>query len=729
MNFIHPYATFLQDPKPKSTSGERVRLFHDYEWYSEADVTIHGTDYVSRHPTTEALMCAYAFDDGTVQQWVPEEGERMPAELREAVEDPDVIKQSWNKAAEYHTWKNVLGIDIPHDQWRDTMVMAMALSLPGSLAKAGEVVGLPDDKKKSARGKTLIRTFSKPQKVTRRQNFHRRSFLTDPELWEEFKDYNRGDVTAERAIFQRIRKWDLPAHEWELWNIDQEINEAGIPINMAVVRNAIQVYRAVVSRRLNEMREVTGLDNPNSGPQLLPWLREQGYPYEDLKKGHVQRALADVEQTLYSTDPKRPIIDRDEETRDLRRVLELRLEVSKSSVKKYNALLLAADAEAGVLRNAFQFCGAGRTWRWAGRKYQAQNLARPVKWLEDKHAQAAAVRDLEFLDAESIEWLYSSPTGSLPRRSPMDLLSTCVRPVVQAPEGYLLADADLNAIENRVLGWIAGDAKILEVFEQDRDPYVDFAKYLYHRPYAALYAEYKAGDKGPRTFSKPAVLGCGYMLGPGEERENLTTGEIEATGLLGYAWNMGVKLTQEQSTQSVKIWRETFSDVVDFWYAIDKAAKSCVRTNNRTEVGPIWFDRSGPWLRMHLPSGRALHYCRPRIEKKRTPWGEMRPTLTYEGLNDKNQWVRIGTHPGKLTENADQAIARDLLAHGMRLAKREYGLDIRLHVHDQVVPLVRIDRAAEDLKILQECMTVRPVWASDLPLGSAGFTSKFFIKD
>lgn len=713
----------------------KTKLHHDHETYSELDLTEVGVAVYSRHPSTEILMTSYAFDDGPVKQWVPAEGEPMPRDLREGLTDPEVIKFAWNKSFEWNIWKNVEGIEIPHNQWRDPMVLAFGLSLPGQLEKAGKVVELPEDKQKVARGKALVRKFCGPRTPTKAKPWRRSSIVTDPEEWEEFLFYNRQDVEAERAIWRRIRRWDMSPQEWELWFLDQEINEAGIPINLRVVENAIRVYHVVVEKRLAEMRELTGLENPNSGKQLLPWLRDHGYPFFDLRKGHVQRAIDGVkaelakyesegtvhfgvgsltnEERRHLTSVRQPI------TRELLDVLELRQEVSKSSVKKYNALWVASNHDEGVLRNAFQFAGAGRTWRWSARKYQPQNLARPVPYLEAPEAQAAAVRHLEFLDAEAIELIYDKP---------MDLLSTCVRPVVQAPEGQVFDDSDLNAIENRVLGWLSGDRKILRVFELGRDPYVDFSTYMFGGTYAERWAEYKGGNKSKRTTSKPAVLGCGYMLGPGEEIENEDTGEIEATGLLGYAWNMGVKLTPEQSKTAVKVFRSTYTDVVEFWRAIDKAARRCIRTKALQRVGHITFDISGPFMRMGLPSGRHLHYCRPRIQDAKTPWGEVRPTITYEGLNDKNHWARVKTHPGKLTENADQAVSRDLLAHGMKLAKKR-GLDIRLHVHDQLVTLSREDAGERNLKILEEAMSEPPPWARDLPLAAKGMVSKIFIKD
>ncbi len=678
----------------------------DYETFSRVDLPTVGTSKYARDSSTEVLMAAYAFNGDPVQQWVPAEFEEMPSDLRDGLRDPKVIKRAWNKPFEWNITKHVLGIEVPHREWRDVMVLAMSLSLPGKLENAGAVIDLPQDKRKMARGKALMRRFSMTRKPTKKDLRTRLDWTTHPEEWEEYKEYNRQDVEAERAIWRRVRKWNLPEDEWELWFLDQEINEAGIPINMRVVRNAIEVSHEIVRQRLDEMSELTGLSNPNSTKQLLPWLREQGYPFNDLQKGHVRLALERL-------DPADMI---DESVLALHRVLELRQETSKTSFKKYQALAEAIDDD-DLLRYTLQFCGAGRTWRWSGRKYQPQNLARPAPALEKM--QDVAVRHLEMLDAQSIELVYEKP---------MDLLSTCVRPVVQAPKGHLFGDADLNAIENRVLGWLANDEKILDVFNKGRDPYVDFSTNMFGGTYDERWKEFKGGDKSKRTLAKPPVLGCGYMLSAGREWLNEDTGETESTGLLAYARNMFVVLTPEQATLAVKVWRETFKRAVAFWGEIEAAAKRCVRTGQEEECGHVSFDISGPFLRMRLPSGRYLHYCRPALENKMMPWGKTKTVLTYEGLNDKNHWTSIQTHPGKLTENADQAIARDLLAHVMRLARKE-GLDIRLHVHDQIVVLSPEARAERDLKILLQCMSERPRWAPDLPLAAEGTISRIFIKD
>ena len=711
----------------------------DYETFSEINLTDVGSDRYSRDPSTEVLMAAYAREDQPTKHWDAQQS-MMPAELEDMLLDDNCVKFAWNAPFEMQITQNTLKMPMRIESWRDTMVMAMSCSLPGSLAKAGDVIGLPEDKKKDARGKQLIRLFSMPRTPTKNKPWDRTYWWMEPEKWDEFCGYNVTDVDSERAIYHKLKRFNMSAEEWQLWFIDQKINQAGIPINMAMVDNANAIYEYVKEDRINQMREITGLANPGSTAQLLPWLQARGYQFDDCQKGHIARArdssAALLEQgkplliTEYSEggdEGVQAIGEREipaPDVQDMHRVLELRLEAAKSSPTKYAALQRAVDRESGVLRNSFQFAGAQRTKRWAGRIYQPQNLAKPEKYLE-KFVEEIAYH-LEHLTPWAFNQVYAKP---------MDALAAGVRPAAQAPEGLIFADADLNAIENRVLGWLANCPKILRVFEQGRDPYIDFGTYLFNESYDALWAEYKAGNGKKRTISKPGVLGCGYQLGPGEKRINHKTGEVEATGLLGYAWNMGIRdFTEEQAKLSVKVFRETFSEVVDFWYGIEKAAKKCITTGNKVEFGLISFEMKSPFMLMHLPSERPLYYCRPRIEDQETPWGEVKPTITYEGLNDKNQWVRIKTHGGKLTENADQATARDLLASGMKLAM-EQSLDLRLHVHDQLVALVGKEGADARLEVLQECMGVNPWWSyarkgfPDLPLGSAGFLSRVFMKD
>lgn len=706
------------------------RLHFDFETYSDLDLTVVGTGNYARHPSTEVLMCAWSWGDpNEVDQWVPAEiGEPIPNELEDALLDDRVMKFAWNANFERNICKHVMGIDIPMHCWRDPMVLAFSLSFPGKLEKAGPIVDLETDKTKDRRGKLLIRKFCAPRTPTKTKPWTRADWTTDPVAWAEFLAYNRQDVVAEVSFWKKCWQYDLPEHEWELWQLDQEINEAGIPINMEMVNNAQRIYENALAIRMQRLVEITSLDNPNAPAQLLPWLQDHGYPYEDLKKGHVKRAIGEVRRDIerHGAEPV---------SLALLEALELRAETAKTSVKKYAALRDVAQ-DSGLFRHAFQFAGAGRTWRWAGRKVQYHNAPRPPGFLEKSQADVA--RHIECLTPTEFEALYCqpeelvTPTGRIVRMKSvvMDALSTGIRPAVQAPDGYIFADADLNAIENRVLGWMAQDPKILHVFANDLDPYIDFATHMLGGTYEERWHEYKVlENKEPRTLSKPAVLGCGYRLGAGDSYENKRTGEIEATGLLGYAWNMGVtQFTKEQSELAVKVWRETFKEAVEFWKRIEKASIRCVRTGEPVECWPVVFDRKGPFLRMRLPSGRYLHYCRPRLEMKKMPWGEEKLTLTYENLDDKNQWGRITTHGGKLTENADQAISRDLLAYGMRLAHKE-GLDIRLHIHDQLVAMVLERQSNWGLATLLDCMKAQPPWAPDMPLGAAGALSKYFVKD
>lgn len=687
------------------------RLHLDYETFSRVDLTKVGTSRYARHTSTEALMAAYRFDDRPVKQWIPAEGQDMPAELEDGLQDPDIVKWAWNAPFEINITRHTLGIPVDVRQWRDTMVLAMYCSLPGKLEKAGVIVELPEDKKKVARGKLLMRKFSFPRKPTKTNDATRLFWFNALAEWEEYLHYNRNDVEAETAIWRKLIGYNLSPEEWENWHIDQEINAAGLPINMTMVENAITTYEESMALGMEELNKITGLENSNSRDPFLDWLKQEGYPFDDLKAGHIKRAKERLEEEFQ--------IDFASQHENARyyRALELRAELSRTSVKKFHALQRAVDRD-GNLRYVLQFYGAQRTGRWAGRIYQPQNLPRPEKMFEKNiHIHA---RNVEELDRESIELIYPNT---------FDLLASTIRPAAQAPEGYLFIDADLNAIENRVLGWLARCQKILDVFEKGRDPYIDFATYLFKRPYEELWAEYKAGDKETRTIAKPGVLGCGYMLGEGDVFENKQTGELEATGLLGYAWNMGVKqFTKEQSSLSVQTFRTEFTEVKDYWYDLERAMKRCIKSGNPVQFDRIRFDRKGPFLRMILPNGRPLHYLHPRIEMIRAPWGEKKPTITYMGLNDRKQWVRISTHPGKVTENADQAISRDLLMHGIRIARRR-GIDIRLHVHDQILGLAPEDKAEEQLKVLIDSMEQRPWWGQDLPLGSNGMITKVFMKD
>jgi DNA polymerase len=697
----------------------------DYETYSDLNLKEVASSRYSRHSSTEVLMGAYEFNDsGQIDQWDGAGGQPVPKIIREALVDPEVEKWAWNASFEIQITNNTMGIESPIEQWKDSMILAASCSLPMSLAKAGPVIDLGDDHLKDKDGARLMRKFSIRKKSMRKANkgeMVRTYWYDDIEDYEKYLIYNQRDVRAEGAIARRLMQFgSMSEEEWDMWHMDQRINQAGLPINMDMVANASKVYHEAMEIQQARMNLVSGLPNASAPAQLKPWLQDRGYMFDDCQKAHIKTALDyfDAQPDHWEDDQWAEYCTQE----DLKEVLALRLETSRSSIKKFDSLLNATDGD-GMLRNVLQFCGAQRTWRWAGRVFQPQNLPRPEKRFEKGIVIHA--KNVEHLDRESLEMIYGNV---------FDLLASTIRPAAQAPEGYMLADADLNAIENRVLGWMSGCTKILDVFKSGRDPYIDFATMIYDMPYDVLWHEYKVqGKSARRTIAKPGVLGCGYMLSAGEQRVNRQTGEIEATGLLGYAWGMHVKhFTQEQAKLSVDTFRREFHEVKTYWYGIEKAAKRCIRTGRPVSYGEgyakITFDRLGPFLRMILPSGRALHYVRPRLEMVKAPWGDMKETITYEGLNDRKQWARMSTHPGKLTENADQAISRDLLAHGIKLAMWR-GLDVRLHVHDQIITLSKEDKSKDELAELIDCMETPPPWAPDLPLGSAGFISPVFMKD
>ena len=955
----------------------------DYETFSEADLTRVGSYNYARDPSTEILMVAWRINGGRKVQWDYSQETPPPPELKEALVDTEVQKWAWNAPFEMAISKYVWGVNVDIKQWRDTMVLGHYCGFPGQLEKAGPAAGLPEELCKNPDGKRLMKFFSMMNTSRKKANYgekERKHWYHDLVKWDGYLEYNMDDVEAESQIRDILIPHDLPQWEWENWFLDQEINQAGLPINLEMVENAIRLYEHFYDRGITEMRELTGMEKPNAPQQLLPWIKENGYMFDDCKAGHIRQAISYFDECPeHWTQDQWEVYTTNEGLRD---VLSLRLELSRTSIKKFYALRDGTSPD-GNLRNVLQFMGASRTGRWSGRTFQPQNLPRPEKYLEKGIELHAA--NIQRLDPESFDLIYTNP---------FDVLASCIRPAAQAPEGQMFADADLNAIENRVLGWMSGCKKILRVFEMDRDPYVDFGTYLFDASYDRLWEEYKSGDSSKRTISKPGVLGClkgdtpvltqcgwkaiveltcddwlhdgekwvrhsgvvykgeqkvysrsgihatpdhkfltqkgwkecqqafhqpmfksalamgtgvsendevrpgapdnsfyasvnvtenesyqdqtwcedypdvapdvlqltvapilgnesvpscstyfqvvstlrdrvarmsrtiptliteegefswhsirqrsgshillmnsvrtgplkwtgsttttdteketldwqhdqsktptadtwdilntgeyarfavltedgcliahncGYMLGPGKKYENRQTGEIEATGLLGYAWNMGVKhFTPEQSKLSVDTFRREFEEVKEYWYTIERAAIKCVQEKRTTVAGPVSFDLSGDFLRMSLPSGRYLHYYKPLIEPVKMPWKDRRggpvwkDSLTYEGVDDKKRWMRMSTHPGKLTENGDQAISRDLLVHGMRIARWDYGLDIRLHVHDQNIALAADAEANEALEILIQAMGVQPDWAEGLPLGSAGFTSPVFKKD
>jgi hypothetical protein len=454
-------------------------LHLDFETRSELDISAVGLHNYATHPSTEVLMMAWAVNSGRIRLWEPHKGERIPAEVREALDDPFVDKCAWNAPFERAISKFVLKLDIPIEEWHDPSITARSLSLPGSLADVGEILGLGNEFAKMEEGEDLIKVFCEPRETggkpglfgTTATVWH--DWTTHPKEWETFGKYCCRDVKAEREIDRKIGKFAPPPIERRNWILDQRINERGMPVDMELVAGAAKIAareQALLSERLHKL---TGLENPNSNPQFLEWARAHGYPFNALGKALVKRAL-DGEGDI-------PF--------ELREALLWRAQASKASVHKLEAIRLNVAPD-GRLRHQYVFGGASKTQRWAGTGAQLQNLPRPSKEIDARLEEAVAL--LRAGDHAPLAAVFDNP---------LDVVTSCIRPMFRAPEGKKLVVSDLNAIENRVLGWIARCPGILRVFEQQLDPYKDFATELYGVPYDAV-------TKEQRNNSKPAVLGC-----------------------------------------------------------------------------------------------------------------------------------------------------------------------------------------------------------------------------
>jgi hypothetical protein len=1003
----------------------------DFETFSHADINKSGVHRYATHPTTEVLMLAWVVDpspditEADVSQWVPAEGQPMPQELAELLDDPTVILEAHNAPFERLIFKHVMGRDIETRRWRDTMVRALYAGLTGALDKAGAIVGLSEEKAKLRRGKALLKKFCTPAgapKKGRAEVEQARLFedTLDPERvypgaapqdWEEFKLYNRQDVVATVHLAYALRAVKVPDHLWEQWFVDQAINDRGVPTNRRMVCNAIRLYEEEKTRLMGELRKLTGLDNPNSGKQMLPWLRQRGYVFDNLRKESVTAMLA-----------------RDGVSPELRQVLEIWQRAALRAATKYSAIL-AGLSDDDHQRHVLQFWGASRTGRWAGRRFQPQNLPRPPGYYNPPPMDKARrtyegyVKVVEVSSAQGAALVDDVPT----------LLKSCLRGVAQAPEGHVFIDADLSAIENIVLGWSAGEEKILRVFREGRDPYVDFATYMFGQSYDEIAEEvFVRKNKKKRTIAKPGVLGCfgpdtevltangwqriteitpetilfdgvgyytsdgcydmgvkevvdlsgvwatpdhrvlgergwitvetlksdpenynsarrmaetllsniwgcspvqgsgivsgatkgmnlsgdgvaplirarrawggvhmgiktcrggwsrfwrivstplkrgainpmrknipitvdggyavnlrapksllrtyarcpistsawsgrstestttgimsraisgwqhepsrhvtigrpfmwigrarecarqflpdgfvqnirilgrfcgsyargclplrssrsmrvfdlvnagprnryiirtndgplvvhncGYMLGAGTVKRDPETGVETATGLIGYARDMGIDMTPEQAEHAVNTFRSQYLEVKRLWYRLYDAVCATARDGEPRSYRAFRTDMAWPWLRLWLPSGRSINYYKPKADWKMTPWGEDKLHFSYEGRRPNGSWGQVHSHPGKIVENVVQALARDILAVGVLRAEAA-GLDVRLHVHDQIVAVTRDEEKDEKLALLVKCLTDPISWVPDIPLKAGGFWSRVFMKE
>jgi len=489
--------------------------------------------------------------------------------------------------------------------------------------------------------------------------------------------------------------------EWELYGIDQYINDTGINIDLDFARNALAMADERKPVIMEEMRDITRLANPNSPAQLGAWLRERGYPFADLRADTVKKVITEARELQLEPE--------------VVKVLQLRQNSSKSSLAKYNMMLRTERAD-GRFRYSIQFRGAARTGRYGGRDLQPQNFMRTPKWLEDDLMQEMARRMIMKRDMEGLKLLCEEP---------MDALSGMMRGAIIPTEGYEFAVADLASIESVVIGWLTDCKWILSTLDAGRDLYVSFASFWLKLTYEKAWPH--------RSKAKPATLGAGFRLGGGSLMPDGKKG-----GLWGYAENMGIIMTQKEAAASVKAFRELCPEIVNYWYSLEKAIARCLTLRADVKCGKLTMEYRKPFLAIRLPSGRRLYYYKPRIvpvekrfvdvetgEERRYTQNEFR----YEGMGTKKKvWGEQSSHGGKIVENCVQGIANDILNEGIRRAFNA-GFRIPFHVHDEIVTEAKIGTGRKQLEQLIALMTDELWWAKGLKLKAAGWVGLFYKKD
>lgn len=647
------------------------RVLHiDLETYSDIDIGKCGAYRYVDSPNFEILLLAYAYDDGPVTVIDVAQKEGWPTQVLDDILSSNITKVAHNAAFERICLSKFLNTKLDPKAWHCTMVHALSLGFPASLADVGKALNLEEDKQKMAVGKRLITYFCKPCKPTQANGQRTRNYPHhDPEKWDLFKEYNRQDVVTEQAIYDKLMKFPLPESERILYCLDQSINDYGIGVDTDLMDKVIGYSKEYEAALRKECGAFTGGINIHSIVQLKQWLTEQeGRQIDSLTKDDVNQLL--------NLDLKP----------GSRRILELRQETGKTSVKKYEAFERSICSD-GRIHGAFQFYGAGRTGRWAGRLIQPQNFPRNA--FEDIALARQLVKSEQW---DEIEMLYGSMN---------DVFSTLIRTLIVPPEGMTFAIADYSAIEARVVAWMADEKWRQDVFANGGDIYCMSATQMFGVP-----VEKHGQNSHLRKKGKVAELACGYGGGVGALRK--MGGE-----------QMG--LTEKEMDNIVKKWRRSSPHVVRLWRELGDAAIEAIDTRLRVKCRHgVSFKYAKGILFMQLPSGRSLAYVQPRFDGRE---------LTYMGMNQTTRkWERTKTWGGKLTENLIQAIARDCLAVSMSKIQKA-GYHIVMHVHDEVIVEAPSDDAEGHLKRIEELMGEPIEWAPGLILTADGFTSEYYRKD
>ena len=641
------------------------KLSIDLETYSSVDLGKSGVYKYAESEDFEILLFAYSIDDGEVKVIDLASGEIIPEEILSALSDENIEKWAFNANFERVCLSRFLGKRLNPKGWYCTMIWSAYLGLPLSLEKVGEVLKL--DKQKMNEGKALIRYFSIPCKPTKTNGMRTRNLPHhDLGKWSTFKEYNQRDVETEMAIKKKLSAFPMPQSEWENYWVDQNINDRGILIDEVLVDSAIKFDEILREENMDRAIELTGLENPNSLLQLKEWLNKKGLEIDSLAKKDVESALKNAEG-------------------DIKEVLELRQELSKSSVRKYDAMKNVRGTD-NRARGLIQFYGANRTGRYSGRLIQVQNLRRNN--LKDLELARSLVKNRDY---ETMEILYESPS---------DILSQLIRTAFIAKEGTRFIISDFSAIEARVLAWLAGEKWVLDAFENGEDIYCRTASRMF-----GVKVEKHGVNGHLRQKGKIATLACGYQ---------------GALGALKAMGGIEMGLSEDELQSIVDSWREANPNIVSLWWDIDSVVKRVIKTRAKEEYKNLVISYEKGILFIELPSKRRLAYPKAKIGMNRFG-GE---SVVYEGVVVGNKWDKIESYGGKFVENIVQAIARDILAEAMmRLEKK--GFNIVMHIHDEVV----IESDLSSIEEINEIMSIVPSWAPGLILDADGFESEFYKKD
>ena len=652
----------------------------DIETKSDKDISKCGVYAYTDTPYFDILLFAYSIDGQPVQVVDMANGEEIPENVLAALVDENVIKMAFNVNFErvclskylrknypqyfqsYSIDEDTVGDFLNPESWHCSMIHARTLGLPSSLAEVGKVLGI--EQQKMTEGKALIKFFCVPyDTIDGVPQFH--SPTDYPDKWEIFKAYNKRDVEAELEIDRRLSRFPVPDFLWKEFYLDQEINDRGILVDMQLADKAIGLDAEAKEELTAEMKRLTGVENPNSVYQLLDWLETQGYKSDSLGKTQVQELIKTAKEPVKS-------------------VLQMRLQLSKSSVKKYTAMKNTACSD-NRARGMFSFYGASRTGRWAGRNVQLQNL--PQNYLPDLSEARELVKYGSF---EDIQMLYDDVP---------DTLSQLIRTAFIPRQGMKFIVADFSAIEARVIAWLAGEEWRMKAFANGEDIYCASASKMFGVPVV------KHGENGHlRQKGKISELACGFG------------GSVGAMKAMG-ADSLG--LSDTELKQIVTDWREASPHITELWWAVDRAVKKAVKEKTATKTHGLLFSYEAGFLFIRLPSGRRLAYAKPYIGKNKFG-GE---SVTYMGINAQKKWDRLESYGPKFVENCVQGIARDLLMYSMQTLSQYF---IVGHIHDEM-----IIECPKDTKLDEICqqMARTPDWAKGLLLRADGYECSFYKKD